>query len=470
MSAAARLQALRPTDVGVPGPSSLDMARAFRSIRADPLTFLVEVSAGYGDLVSFPVPGAPVLLVNDPADARHVLQDGARHWGKQTVQYAALGRVTGPGLLASSEPDWIEHRRLAAPAFHHRRLEAVGDQVRAAVDAAVTGRLEGDSFDTGALVDVAALTHQIGLDAVGRALFSADLSEHAHRLLEATSEAAELVVRAGRSILPSATWIPTPTNLRLRATRRRLDVICSELIARRRASSRHAVVGSSGDDLLGLLLDSTLTDDAIRHELVTMIIAGHETVAAALAWTLMLLAEHQPAQERLRAELAGHAGPVPMLGHRETHPWTRAVVDEALRLYPPAWALSRRSHRPDVIGGRPVPVGTMVIVSPWLLHRRTDSWPDPLTFRPERFLGTAAGSIAGAGRSGYLPFGLGPRLCIGREFALGEMVMVLDRLLTTYRVGVPPGWSRPATQAQVAVHPRGGMPLVVTRIAGARHE
>lgn len=126
MSVATRLQAMQPTDVGVPGPTPGDMARAFRSVRADPLTFLGEVAARYGDTVSFPVPGAPALLLNDPADVRHVLQTSARTWGKDTVQYAALARVTGPGLLASSDPGWIEHRRLATPAFHHQRLEAVG--------------------------------------------------------------------------------------------------------------------------------------------------------------------------------------------------------------------------------------------------------------------------------------------------------------------------------------------------------
>lgn len=463
VSTSARLQAMRPTEVGVPGPSPRDMARAFRSVRADPLSFLVEVSERYGDLVAFPVPGAPALLTSDPADVRHVLQTSARHWGKQTVQYAALGRVTGPGLLASSEPSWIEHRRLATPAFHHERLEAVGDQVRAAADAAITAGLGRADHASDAVVDVAALTHRVGLDAVGRALFSADLSGRAQRLLDATSDAAELVVRLGRSILPTATWTPTPTNVRLRSTRRRLDAISAELIAERRGRGRPAPGGSHGDDLLGLLLDGALTDGEIRDELVTMVIAGHETVAASLAWTLMLLAEHQPAQDRVRAELAGHPRPVPMLGHRDTLPWTRAVVDEALRLFPPAWALSRRSQRADVIGGHAVPADTMVIVSPWLLHRRAESWPDPLAFRPERFLD------AGAGRSGYLPFGQGPRLCIGREFALGEMVMVLSRLLPAYRLDVPPGWSRPVAQAQVAVHPRGGMPLVVRPVAGVRH-
>ncbi len=458
MSVATRLQAMQPTDIGVPGPTSLDMARAFRSVRADPLSFLVEVSARFGDLVSFPVPGAPALLVNDPADARHVLQTAARNWSKDTVQYAALARVTGPGLLASAEPSWIEHRRLAAPAFHHQRLEAVGDQVRAAAETAISARL--GSFAGGDVVDVAALTHRIGLDAVGRALFSADLSGQAQQLLDATSESADLVVRLGRSILPRAEWTPTRTNLRLRSARRRLDASTAEIIAQRRARSRLSPAGSHGDDLLGLLLDSEMGDPEIRDELVTMIIAGHETVAGALAWTLMLLAEHQPAQDRVRAELAAHPGPVSLLGHRETLPWTRAVIDEALRLYPPAWALSRRSVEADVVGGHQVPAGTLVIISPWLMHRRADPWTDPLAFRPERFLD------AGAGRVAYLPFGQGPRLCIGREFALGEMVMVLSELLRDHRVEVPRGWTRPAAQAQVAVHPRGGMPLVVTRATG----
>jgi cytochrome P450 len=451
MSVATRLQAMQPTDVGVPGPTSWDMARAFRSVRADPLTFLAEVAGRYGDTVSFPVPGAPALLLNDPADVRHVLQTSARSWGKDTVQYAALARVTGPGLLASAEPSWIEHRRLAAPAFHHQRLESVGDQVRAAARTAIHARLDGTGPTRGEVVDVAALTHTIGLDAVGRALFSTDLSDQAQDLLRATSDAADLVVRLGRSILPRAEWTPTRTNLRLRSARRRLDAGAAAIIAERRARS------VAGDDLLGLLLDSGMDDAEVRDELVTMVIAGHETVAAALAWTLMLLAEHPDAQDRVRHELDSHPGPVPLVGHRDRVPWTRAVVDESLRLYPPAWAISRRSHHDDVVGGRAVPAGTLAIISPWLVHRRPELWPDPETFRPERF-------VDGTARTGYLPFGQGPRLCIGREFALGEMVVVLAELLRDHRVDLPTGWTRPVAEAKVAVHPRGGMPLVVRRV------
>jgi cytochrome P450 len=451
--------ATRPTDIGVPGPTAWDMARAFRAVRADPLTFLGQVQRRYGDLVAFPVPGPPVLMLNDPDDIRRVLQTNARHWGKRTVQYAALARVTGPGLLASAEPSWIAHRRTAAPAFHHQRLEAVGDQVRAAVDDAVRS-WERARGPVGTLVDVAPLTMHIALDAVGRALFSADLSGRSRLLLNASADAAQLVVRVGRAVVPLPTWAPTPTNLRLRSVRRRLDAASTEIVAERRA--RGSADGTVGDDLLGLLLDSGLGDDEIRDELVTMVIAGHETVAAALAWTLMLLAEHPQVQDRVRAEVAAHRGPVPLVGQRELLPWTRAVVDEALRLFPPAWAISRRSESPDTIGGREVPAGSMAIISPWLTHRHEAWWPEPLAFRPERFLD------AGNRVAAYLPFGLGPRLCIGREFALGEMVLVLARLLTAYRIDVPPAWSRPRPDTRVAVHPRGGMPLLVTPVSEER--
>ena len=435
---------------------STTAARAWKPM----LGYLGTARQRWGDVVAFPVPGPPVLLINDPADVRQVLQTGARHWGKQTVQYAALARVTGPGLLASADPSWITHRRLAAPAFHHARLEAVGDQVRAAADTAVVSwaaDLRPDHPD--AAVDVAPLTLRVALDAVGRALFSADLSGHAQHLLDASSRAARLVVKVGRSILPIPPSAPTPINLRLRAARRRLDATSAQLIADRRAQGPS---GSSGDDLLGLLVDSGLSDAEIRDELVTMIIAGHETVATALAWTLMLLAENQPAQDRVRSELASHPGPVGLLDHRSALPWSRAVVDEALRLYPPAWAISRRSTQADTLGGHPVPAGTTAIVSPWLLHRDAGLWPDPLAFRPERFLGETAV------QPGYLPFGQGPRLCIGREFALGEMVIVLGRLLRAYRVDLPPDWTRPRAEAQVAVHPRGGMRLRISPVLAGR--
>lgn len=463
MSVSERLASMQPLDIGIPGPTSQEMARSFLSIRADPLSFLAEVAVRYGSTVAFPVPGAPVLLVNDPDDARHILQTRARDWEKKTVQYGALARLTGPGLLATSEPTWLQHRRTAAPAFHHQRLAAISDRVRAAADGAIAATFSRPGRAEDEPVDIAGFTHRASLDVVGRALFATDLSEHAQLLVEATSKAADLVVRLGRSVLPTAEWAPTPTSLRLRSTRRRLETITTDLIDDRRARTG-AGGAAEDDDLLGLLLDSGLDDDQIRYELITMVVAGHETVAAAMSWTLMLLAEHPDVQQRVRAELVAAPRAVSLADSREARPFTRAVVDEALRLYPPAWVISRRTRREDTIAGVGVPAGTMAIISPWVMQRRPDLWPEPLEFRPERFLHET-------GRAdGYLPFGQGPRLCIGRELALGEMVVMLARLLSTWRVELPPGWSRPRPDARLAVHPRGGMPLLVRRLAGDRGE
>lgn len=442
-----------PIDVGLPGPTPLDMARVLWAIRSDPLAYLGQVRSEYGETVAFPTPGPPALLVNDPADVQHVLQGSARNWGKQTVQYSALARVTGSGLLASSEPSWIQHRRLAAPAFHHRRLEAVGQEVHGAAEAAVRS-LRRDVL-SGRTVDVAPAVLSTALDAVGRALFAADLTGRARELVDASGDAAALVVKLGRSLTPVPAPVPTPLNVRLESVRRRLTRVSRELIAARRAQD------NGGEDLLGLLVDSQMSDDEIRDELVTMIIAGHETVAASLMWTLMLLAEHPEAQDRVRAEVAALDGPVSMLRHREQLPWTAAVVSEALRLYPPAWVISRRAVEADVIAGREVPAGTIAIISPWLVHRRPEEWEDALAFRPERFL------EGRTPRGAYLPFGIGPRLCIGREFALGEVAIVLSHVVSDFRLSTPAGWSRPHPEAQLAVHPHGAMPLTLTALARA---
>jgi cytochrome P450 len=458
MSEQSLAQRWSPTDLGIDGPTALDMAKAFRSVRADPLTFLADLRARYGDLVALPVPGPPALLLNDPADLRRVLQTSARHWTKDTVQYSALRRVTGDGLLATAGPTWLEHRRIAAPAFHHERLAGVGEQVVQATDEALDS---WGPLPSGATRDVLELTTRVALDVVGRALFSADLSSRAEGLLAATGAAAGLIVRLGRSILPIPEWVPTPLHRQLHDARRELDRLCGELVAER----RQGVTGSHGDDLLGLLLDSGMDDEGVRDELVTMVIAGHETVAAGLAWTLMLLAEDEAAQARVRAELGALDGDLPLVGAGAVAPWTRAVVDESLRLYPPAWALSRRSTAVDVLGGREVPVGTLVIMSPWLVHRHPERWPEPEAFRPERFLGDA--SVAAVLERGYLPFGAGPRLCIGREFALGEMVIVLSRLLRRHRLSVPEGWARPKVEARVALHPHAGMPLLLSPVPPA---
>jgi cytochrome P450 len=230
--------------------------------------------------------------------------------------------------------------------------------------------------------------------------------------------------------------------------------VCADLLAARGARP------GTGPDALGYLLAAAdageLDARAVRDELVTLVIAGHETVACALTWTLHLLATHQGVQDRLHAELdavLGSPARVPTWPDLGRLTWTRAVLEESLRLYPPAWVISRRAVVDDVVAGVDVTAGTLIVISPWVLHRRAAAWPQPRRFDPARFLDPRAGRPAGH----YLPFGLGPRLCIGRDAALVQAVAVLACLLPGRRLrAVVPA---PAVRAMVTLRPAGGLPL-----------
>lgn len=427
------------------------MIRAVPAIRRDPLRYLERTVARYGDLVAFPLPRTPVLLVNTVAGARRVLVENSGAYSKRTVQYGALSLVTGVGLLTADGPTWRERRRLDQPAFHHSRLDGVANEsVRAAE------RLRGGLPPAGGVVDVDAAALAATLEVVGRTLFGGAVAADGERVVAAVLSALDVVVTRAKTPVPVPRWAPTPGAARLRRAVGTLDDACADVVAHRRAAG----LGPADGDLLALLLRAVdagaLSPQEVRDELVTMVIAGHETVASALTWTLYLLAGHPDAQARLHAELddvlAGRAPGWDDLGRL---PWTRAVVDEALRLYPPAWVVTRRAERDDVVDGVALPAGTLVILSPWLLHRRPDVFTEPSCFDPGRFVAGGARSLP---RGAYLPFGAGPRLCIGRDFALVESVLVLAALLRDRAVLPVPGRA-PRVDASVTLRPRGGLPL-----------
>jgi cytochrome P450 len=299
---------------------------------------------------------------------------------------------------------------------------------------------------------------------VGRTLFAADLAADGERVVAAVDAALQAVVVRARSPLPAVLpgWLPTPSQRRLHRAVATLDEACLGVVRRRRAAG----LVETDDDVLALLLrasdaEGSLGEREVRDELVTLVIAGHETVASCLTWTLLLLAQHPEVQRRLADELDALPGDVsPGWADLPALPFTRAVVDEALRLYPPAWVITRRALAGDVVDGVAVPAGTLVILSPWLLHRRRESWPDPLRFDPERFLDTGAGR--GAARGDYLPFGAGPRLCIGRDVALVQAVLILAAVLRGRRVERPDAGAPVRVDALVTLRPRGGLPLRLT--------
>jgi cytochrome P450 len=447
----------RYTPLAVDGPLPADMLRAVPAIRRDPLAFLERTVHRHGDLVAFPMPRTPVLLVNTPTGARHVLQDNHRGYGKRTVQYGALGLVTGAGLLTADGDLWRRRRRIAQPAFHHGHLDAVAEQA-AAAGSALAARW---SAAPGGCVDVDRAALHTMLEVVGRTLFAADLAADGERVVEAVDAALQAVVVRARSPLPAVLpgWLPTPSQRRLRRAVATLDDACLGVVRRRRAAG----LAESDTDVLALLLraadaEGGLSEREVRDELVTLVIAGHETVASCLTWTLLLLARHPDVQDRLAAELAAlPPGRDPGWADLAVLPWTRAVVDEALRLYPPAWVITRRALAADVVDGVAVPADTLVVLSPWLLHRRAESWPDPLRFDPERFAATGAGR--GPIRGDYVPFGAGPRLCIGRDVALVQAVLILATLLRGRRVVRPDAAEAVHVDALVTLRPRGGLPL-----------
>ena len=454
----------RYTALAADGPVPREMMRDLLAIRRDPLGYLEGVVARFGDLVAFPLPRTPVLLVNDPAGARRVLVENARAYSKATIQYGALSLVTGGGLLTADGEAWRRRRRIAQPAFHHGTLDVVAEQAVAAAERVTAGWA---NLPDGAVVDVDAACLQATLEVVGRTLFDADLAADGERVVAAVHTALAVVVQRARTPQPS--WLPTPANRRLAQAVATLDRTCGDVVRGRRARGL-----AEGEDLLGLLLRSAdadaageggLSDTEVRDELVTLVIAGHETVASALSWTLLLLADHPLVQQRLHDELDA------VLPGRRAPGWgdlaglrvTRSIVDESLRLFPPAWVLTRRVESADEICGVSVPAGTLVIISPWLLHRRPADWSQPLTFDPTRFDADRSATPRGA----YLPFGVGPRLCIGRDFATVETVLTLAALLRGHRVelaldadGRP---RRPGIDASVTVRPRGGLPLALHR-------
>lgn len=425
------------------------MVRAVPSIRRAPHEFLAGIARRYGGTAAIPLPRTPVLVLHDPAGVRRVLVENARAYGKTTIQYSALATVTGAGLLASDGATWRRHRRTVQPAFHHGSL---ADVARATSRAATRMRAEIAARPAGVPVEVLDLASRASLEVVGHTLAAADLSGIAQRLVDAVGRALELVVGRAQSPVPSS-W-PTPSRSALRRAVATIDEACAQILADRRDEG----VGADPSDVVGLMLAAGLSEQEVRDELVTFVVAGHETVASSLTWTLDLLARNPSVQARVHAELSAVLG-APGSGRNPEWEdlrhlrYLRAVVDESLRLYPPAWVVTRTALADDVVAGVPVPAGTLVIIGTWALHRDPDLWPSPEEFRPERFLD-------GRRETGYVPFGAGPRLCIGRDLALVEEVLVLASLLRDHRVRPVPG-DRPEVEALVTLRPRNGLRLFV---------
>jgi cytochrome P450 len=397
-------------------PAGPPMLRAVVGLRRDPLATLLDARRTYGDVVYFPVGPGSFYAVFHPRDVQRVLQSNADAFRKDNVFYEEIRWAFGNGLLTSQDADWQRQRRFVQPLFTRRRIDGY-----AAIMAAEAERLLADwrpIAAAGGTVDLDAGMTALTLRIVGRILFGADTDE----VLPVVRDAFGVVGaharrRAYSPLAPPRSW-PTSRQRRAAAARRAMHEACQRLIdARRRARTE-------GDDLLGRLLaarddEQSLTDAEVRDQVLIFLLAGHDTTAIAVTMALYLLARDAAVQARVRAEAREfHVGGDPTdLGRLA---YTTAVLKEAMRLYPPAWGIGRRTPTGDVLGGQTIPPGSDMLVSPWVTHRHPDVWPDPERFDPDRF--TADDERH---RYAWFPFGGGPRACIGQHFSLLEAALVL---------------------------------------------
>jgi cytochrome P450 len=429
------------TPVTAVGPDGGAMLRNIKKITSDPLTYLESTWTEFGDVVQFPIPKPATYLVSSPEGAREVLVNQHHQTSKKTLQYNNLSLVTGEGLLTADTQAWRPRRRMLQPAFHKEMVALSEHHIKAGL-AKLDANWTELTSEGAAIVDVDHAMMSLALEITCGALFGIDVNDEVDEITSATLTALHGVVARARNPISVPLIVPTPANLKMRRAIKRLDKAVDSILASRQASKLPD--DSPIRDMLDVLLDpdleTPLTKKQIRDEIATFIVAGHETVASALTWAWHLLVTNPDELQKLRDDQ------------------TRAqlVFDEALRLYPPAWVITRRTLTDLTIENVFIPANSLVIVSPWLVHRNSKAWENPNAFMPDRFK-------SGVPQLGYIPFGSGARLCIGKEMARLEGSRILAHIAATWNIEAVHKAAVPI-DASVTLRPFSGMPVRISRL------
>jgi cytochrome P450 len=445
------------TTAALPGPRRRYPGEFALAVIRRPLEFLPALAHDFGDVAAFGLATQPLVLLSHPDHIRDVLVTHGRRFHKgRGLERAKI--LLGDGLLTSEDELHLRQRRLAQPAFHRARIAGYGDTMSA------YARRRAATWTDGAELDVATEMAAYTLAVVGKTLFDADIESEAHEIGQALGTAIETfnftVVPWGELLLR----LPLPITRRFRRARERLDATIYDMIERRRAA------GDDRGDLLSMLLlahdtegDGTaMSDVQLRDEVMTLLLAGHETTANALTWAWYLLSQSPDAEARLHAE-------VDALGRRPLGaddlaqlPFTRAVIAETMRLYPPAWIVGRRALDAYQVGGYTLAPRTVVLMSQWIVHRDPRWWPDAESFQPERWLPGGSAGDPQRPKFSYFPFGAGTRVCIGEQFAWMEGVLALATFAQRWRLRLVPG-HRVVPQPIVTLRAKHGMRMIPER-------
>jgi cytochrome P450 len=422
--------------------------------RKDMLGFFTRTAREQGDVVMMQLGTRRPFLISHPDFVEQVLVTENRKFGKSYV-FELLRAMLGNGLLNSEGDFWLRQRRLMQPAFSRASVNNYAGIIVSQSEKSLGQWIDGQSCD---------LHHEmtrLTLGIVGRTLMDVDLTEVSKEIAEPLDEAMRDFSRRFESAFNVPQWVPTPRNRRRVRNVAKLDTVVHRIIRQRRESG-----GDRGDLLSKLIqlrdeVDQTgMTDRQLRDEVMTLFLAGHETTANALSWTWFLLAQHPEVEKRLLAELKEVVGDrMPEAADVPKLTYTEAVLKESLRLYPPAYAFSRRVLTDVTIGGYQIPAGRAVIMSQWVVHRDPRWWDEPLKFRPERWLN---GDQSKRPDYAYFPFGGGPRVCIGNTFAMLEATLVVAAIAPRIRLElVAPEKVKP--WPSVTLRPAGGIPAVLHR-------
>jgi cytochrome P450 len=411
------------------------------AFRRDPLKFLTRLAREHGDVVPFRMGPQRVLLLNHPDLVKDALVTRADCFHKGRALQRSK-RLLGEGLLTSEGEHHRRQRRLAQPAFHRKRIDSYG-----AVMVDYVAR-DSSRWHDGETLDISHEMMRLTLGIVGKTLFDADVESDTDEIGGALTELLELFQML---LLPYSEYLerlPLPVNRRFTRARAKLDAVIYRIINERRAS------GADRGDLLSMLLlaqdeegaGDSMTDEQIRDEALTIFLAGHETTANALAWTWYLLSQNPQVEAKLHAELDAVlvGGRLPTVEDLPQLRYTEMVLAESMRLYPPAWVVGRLAIKDYAVGGHVAAVGTLVLISQYVLHRDPRFFPEPLCFDPERWTPEAKEARP---PYAYFPFGGGARRCIGEGFAWMEGTLIIAAIARRWRM-------RPIPDHPVVPHPR----------------
>lgn len=410
-----------------------------QQVKNDPLNFYLQAQRQHGDYLKLRATlGFEWYFLTNPTAVEHVLQTNQKNFRKPDLFMKPASLMLGNGLLTSEGSFWVKHRRLSQPAFHRNSIAKLASTV---VECSEKMLSRWDNMPDGSVVDLQHEMIQLTLSVAGRALFSIDLAEHATDVGRAVREAFAIVnakMFAYPLLLPL--WVPTAEHKQFKHSKEIMDSVFTKIISERRKDT------DEHNDLLGMLMSARdeetgtgMTDDELKDEVVTLLIAGHDTVAAALSWTWILLAQNPHVRSQLHDELkASLDGRSPSLSDLEHLPYVRMIFDESLRLYPPAWGQPRQAIDEDLIDGYLLPKNAIVSLSQWVTHRHAELWDKPDVFDPERF---TPDKIKARPKFAYFPFGGGSRVCIGQNFALMEAQLAIATIGQRYQIDLVEGQS-----------------------------